>query len=154
MAPQFRLPCANLALIWTWPSAFTEAIIDDVGQILSMNAEPEEDSSGKSSNRVTISLRPEVAIDPSRIRRNFYTSSSGGVCGRLAIGAIEIRPPRPMRQFGPQFRADVIYRLPGLLRQAQNAFDRTGGIHRGASRPKVFCSVCVKTSDDTTRSTN
>jgi FdhD protein len=111
---------------------FTEGIIDDAGQILSMNAESEEDSSGKSGDRVTIRLRPEVAIDPSRIRRNFYTSSSCGVCGKLAIGAIEIRPPRPMRQSGPQFRADVIYRLPGLLRQAQNAFDRTGGIHAAA----------------------
>src|SRR5690242_9135142 len=73
---------------------FTEGIIDDVDQILSMNAESEEDSSGNSSDRVTIRLRPEVAIDPGRIRRNFYTSSSCGVCGKLAIGAIEIRPPR------------------------------------------------------------
>ena len=111
---------------------FTEGIIDDIGQILSMNAESEEDGSGKSGDRVTIRLRPEVAVDPGRIRRNFYTSSSCGVCGKLAIGAIEIRPPRPMRQSGPQFRADVIYRLPGLLRQAQNAFDRTGGIHAAA----------------------
>ncbi len=111
---------------------FTEGIIDDVDQILSMNAESEEDSSGNSSDRVTIRLRPEVAIDPGRIRRNFYTSSSCGVCGKLAIGAIEIRPPRPMRQAGPQFQQDVIYRLPELLRQAQRAFDRTGGIHAAA----------------------
>jgi FdhD protein len=111
---------------------FTEGIIDDVGQILSMNADSDEDGAGKSGDRVTIRLRPEVAIDPGRIRRNFYTSSSCGVCGKLAIGAIEIRPPRPMRQSGPQFRPEVIYRLPGLLRQAQNAFDRTGGIHAAA----------------------
>jgi FdhD protein len=37
-----------------------------------------------------------------------------------------------MRQSGPQFRADLIYRLPDLLRQAQPAFDRTGGIHAAA----------------------
>jgi FdhD protein len=111
---------------------FTEGIIDDVGQILSMNAETEEDGSGNPSDRVTIRLKPEVVIDPGRIRRNFYTSSSCGVCGKLAIGAIEIRPPRPMRQSGPKFQADVIYRLPGLLRQAQDAFDRTGGIHAAA----------------------
>jgi len=111
---------------------FTEGIIDDVGQILSMRAESAEDNSNGSGDRVTIRLKPEVAIDPSRIRRNFYTSSSCGVCGKLAMGAIEVRPARPMRQSGPQFSADLIYCLPDLLRRAQDAFDRTGGIHAAA----------------------
>ena len=111
---------------------FTEGIIDDVGQILSMRAESAEDSSDDSGDRVTIRLKPEVAIDPGRIRRNFYTSSSCGVCGKLAIGAIEVHPARPMRRSGPQFPADLIYRLPDLLRQTQYAFDRTGGLHAAA----------------------
>jgi FdhD protein len=111
---------------------FTEGIIGDVGQILSMRAESAEDGSDDSGDRVIIRLKPEVAIDPGRIRRNFYTSSSCGVCGKLAIGAIEVRPARPMRLSGPQFPADLIYRLPGLLRQTQYAFDRTGGLHAAA----------------------
>src|SRR3977135_2944323 len=69
---------------------FTEGIIDDVGQILSMRSESAEDSSDDSGDRGAIRLNPEVAIDPSRIRRNFYTSSSCGVCGKLAMGAIEV----------------------------------------------------------------
>ena len=109
---------------------FTEGIIEDVGQILSMRAGPAEDEN--SGERVTIRLKPEVAIDPGRIRRNFYTSSSCGVCGKLAMGAIEVRPALPMRQSGPQFHADLIYRLPDLLRRAQDNFDRTGGIHAAA----------------------
>ena len=111
---------------------FTEGIINDIGEILSMRAESAEDSAENSGDRVTIRLRPEVAVDPGRIRRNFYTSSSCGMCGKLAIGAIEVRPSRPMRQTGPQFHADLIYRLPALLRPAQDAFDRTGGIHAAA----------------------
>jgi FdhD protein len=111
---------------------FTEGIIDDVGQILSMRSECAEDSSDDPGDRVTIRLKPEVAIDPGRIRRNFYTSSSCGVCGKLAMGAIEVRPTRPMRKSGPQFSADLIYRLPDLLRQTQQAFDRTGGLHAAA----------------------
>jgi len=110
---------------------FTEGIIDDVGQILSMRAESEEDS-GNSGDRVTIRLRPDIAIDPARIRRNFYTSSSCGVCGKLAIGAIEVHPPRPMRQSGPQFHTDLIYRLPDSLRETQHGFERTGGLHAAA----------------------
>jgi len=111
---------------------FTEGIINDVRQILSMRVESGEDISGTSGDRVTIRLRPEIAIDPGRIRRNFYTSSSCGVCGKLVVRAIDVRPALPMRQSGPQFRADVIYRLPDLLRRAQDTFDRTGGIHAAA----------------------
>jgi FdhD protein len=111
---------------------FTEGIIDDVGQILTMRAESADDTSGNSGDSVTIRLKPEVDIDPGRIRRNFYTSSSCGVCGKLAMGAIEVRPALPMRQSGPQFHADLIYRLPDLLRRAQDNFDRTGGIHAAA----------------------
>ena len=73
---------------------FTEAIIEDVGQILSMHAESADDSPEDSGDRVTIRLRPDVAIDPARVRRNFYTSSSCGVCGKLAMGAIEVHPSR------------------------------------------------------------
>src|ERR1700720_1936228 len=42
---------------------FTEGIIDDVGQILSMRAESADDTSGNSRDRLTIRLKPEVAID-------------------------------------------------------------------------------------------
>ena len=97
-----------------------------------MRAESGRDNSEQSGDKVTIRLHPDIAIDTGRIRRNFYTSSSCGVCGKLAIGAIEVRPPRPMWQSGPQFRADLIYRLPDLLRQARDHFDRTGGIHAAA----------------------
>src|SRR5438309_12017439 len=41
---------------------FTEGIIDDVGQILSMRAESADDTFGNSGARVTIRLRPELAI--------------------------------------------------------------------------------------------
>src|SRR5260221_5655055 len=111
-----RTPGADLDLAAGF--LFTEGIVDDVGQILSMCAEAatSEEGSEKSGDRVTIRLRPDVAIDPGRIRRNFYTSSSCGVCGKLEMGAVEVHPGRAMRKSGPQFRADLIYRLPELLR--------------------------------------
>ena len=123
-----RTPGADLDLAVGF--LFTERIINDVSQILSMRTAPAEtDNFGE---RVTIWLKPEVTVDPARVRRNFYTSSSCGVCGKLAIGAIEVCPTIPMRQSGPQFSADLICRLPDLLRRAQENFDRTGGIHAAA----------------------
>src|SRR6266849_2148562 len=136
---QLCLNCFPLSITMRTPGSaldlavgflFTEGIIEDVGPILSMRAGPAEDEN--SGERVTIRLKPAVTIDPGRVRRNFYTSSSCGVCGKLAIGAIEVRPTIPMRQSGPQFHAELIYRLPNLLRQAQDTFDRTGGIHAAA----------------------
>jgi FdhD protein len=47
---------------------FTEGIISDVRQMLSMRAESGEDISGDSGDRVTVGLRPGIAIDPGRIR--------------------------------------------------------------------------------------
>jgi len=123
-----RTPGADLDLAVGF--LFTERIINDVSQILSMRTAPAE--SDNSGERVTIWLQPEVTVDPARVRRNFYTSSSCGVCGKLAIGAIEVCPTIPMRQSGPQFSADLICRLPDLLRRAQENFDRTGGIHAAA----------------------
>jgi len=114
---------------------FTEGIIDDVGQILSMHCEAaheERDGSVKSGDSVIIRLKPELAIDPNRFRRNFYSSSSCGVCGKIAMGALEVRPSRTMHKSGPTVRADLIYRLPDLLRETQHVFERTGGIHAAA----------------------
>jgi len=79
-----RTPGADLDLAVGF--LFTERIINDVSQILSMRTAPAE--SDNSGERVTIWLQPEVTVDPARVRRNFYTSSSCGVCGKLAIGAI------------------------------------------------------------------
>jgi FdhD protein len=123
-----RTPGADLDLAVGF--LFTEGIIAHVGQILSMRTGPAEDED--SGERVTVWLQPGVTVDPVRVRRNFYTSSSCGVCGKLAIGAIKISPTRIMRRSGPHFDSDLIYGLPNLLRNAQDTFDRTGGIHAAA----------------------
>jgi FdhD protein len=125
-----RSPGADLDLAAGF--LFTEGIISDISQILSMKFEPADRDSGQPADRVSIRLKPEVAINPVLIRRNFYTTSSCGVCGKLTMDAVEVTPQRRLRQDGPQFLADRIYRLPGLLREAQSIFDRTGGIHAAA----------------------
>lgn len=120
---------------------FTEGIINDVSEILSIHCEPAlgeqeatemEDGSGKSGGSVIIRLKPDVVLDPARFRRNFYSSSSCGVCGKIAMGALDVRPSRRMHESGPKFAAALIYQLPDLLRQTQHVFERTGGLHAAA----------------------
>jgi FdhD protein len=76
-------------------------------------------------NVVTVTLGHD--LDPDRLRRNFYATSSCGVCGKAALDDVEVRcAPVPA---GPAIRASILTTLPERLREAQHVFDRTGGLH-------------------------
>jgi FdhD protein len=66
-------------------------------------------------------------FDISRVKRNFYTSSSCGVCGKGALEAVAVEASRIESNL--VVASDVISRLPERLRQAQAAFAVTGGLH-------------------------
>ncbi|MEV0728561.1 formate dehydrogenase accessory sulfurtransferase FdhD [Polymorphospora sp. NPDC050346] len=69
---------------------------------------------------------PEPQTDPSR---NFYTTSSCGVCGKASIDAIRTRSRFAVDTDPLTVPADLLTVLPDRLRAAQRAFDRTGGLH-------------------------
>jgi FdhD protein len=66
-------------------------------------------------------------FDPDRLARSFYTSSSCGVCGKGALEAVAVEAPRVESDL--RVAAAVLSMLPDRLREAQPAFDATGGIH-------------------------
>lgn len=78
-------------------------------------------------DRFQLILAPGVEVDPERFRRNAYTTSSCGVCGKASIDAVRIAarslPP------GPLVSPSQIVALPELLRPGQEIFDLTGGLH-------------------------
>lgn len=80
-------------------------------------------------NVVDIVLGPDVpppATDPAR---NFYTTSSCGVCGKASIDAVRTRSAFEVRDDPMSVPARVVAGLPDRLRAAQRTFDRTGGLH-------------------------
>jgi FdhD protein len=79
-------------------------------------------------NIVTVTLRPGLAVDLSRLDRHFYTTSSCGVCGKAALDALDMQGYAPVPN-GPQVRAEVIRALPETLRRKQEVFHQTGGLH-------------------------
>jgi FdhD protein len=79
-------------------------------------------------NIVNVTLRPGLTFDASRLERNFYTTSSCGVCGKAALDALEVQGCS-LLPAGPVVRAATICALPGKLREAQAVFERTGGLH-------------------------
>ena len=66
-------------------------------------------------------------FDPERLRRNFYTSSSCGVCGKGAIEAVAVAAPAVESSL--EVAAAVVSTLPERLLSAQRAFAATGGLH-------------------------
>jgi FdhD protein len=69
---------------------------------------------------------PAPRTDPSR---NFYTTSSCGVCGKASIDAVRTRSRYPVDGDPLTVPARVLAELPDRLRAAQRTFDRTGGLH-------------------------
>jgi FdhD protein len=64
---------------------------------------------------------------PGAARRNFYTSSSCGVCGKGALEAVAVEAPRVTGDL--RLSAAAVSTLPQRLREAQAAFEATGGLH-------------------------
>ncbi|MDX1447587.1 MAG: formate dehydrogenase accessory sulfurtransferase FdhD [Acidimicrobiia bacterium] len=81
-------------------------------------------------DRYQLRLADGVTVDPEQFRRNTYTTSSCGVCGKASIDAVKIaaRPLPP----GPQLGRDDVTGLIEGLRRTQEIFDLTGGLHGAA----------------------
>jgi FdhD protein len=82
-----------------------------------------------SQNTIKIALDPEANPDLKKLERHFYTSSSCGVCGKTSIDSLYTARPIPQRQAPLTINANTLYHLPLLLREGQNLFDATGGLH-------------------------
>ncbi|HXQ79544.1 MAG TPA: formate dehydrogenase accessory sulfurtransferase FdhD [Thermoplasmata archaeon] len=82
-------------------------------------------------NIVNVSLAAGVPFDRERFRRNFYSTSSCGVCGKAALDQIRARVDRPpVGRF--RISSETLESLPGRITSAQRVFDRTGGLHAAA----------------------
>jgi FdhD protein len=76
-------------------------------------------------NVVTVGLAH--TFDPDSIKRNFYATSSCGVCGKASLDQVRVSCA-PVGS-GPEVRASVISGLPDTLRKTQRIFEQTGGLH-------------------------
>ena len=80
-------------------------------------------------NIVTVQLSGTAHFDPALLNRNFYATSSCGVCGKASLEAIEISGCAPLARDGPTVAASIVVSLPATLRGQQHVFGRTGGLH-------------------------
>lgn len=87
-------------------------------------------------NVVEVVLDPAVPMSDPSLERNFYTTSSCGLCGKASLDAVRAASTWPVGDDLLRVPSAVLAGLPEKLRGAQRAFDRTGGLHAaGLFRP-------------------
>jgi FdhD protein len=80
-------------------------------------------------NIVNVALRAGTSYDAEGLRRNFYTTSSCGVCGKASIDAIHVRGIDAVAGDDFMVEEDTLAGLGEALRNAQTLFAKTGGLH-------------------------
>jgi FdhD protein len=102
---------------------FTEGILEGPHQILDIQ---------HAKNSIAVQINPDVEVDLERLQRNFYTTSSCGVCGKASIEALRIQGCPVLPRSSTAMDAALIHRLPQAQRNEQAVFQRTGGLHAAA----------------------
>jgi len=106
---------------------FSEGLLATRNDIADISYCRDEDEQ-QAHNIVSVTLRPGLVFDAARLNRNFYTTSSCGVCGKASLDALSISGHEPLvsrHQLAPA----VLSLLPRTLRAAQPVFESTGGLH-------------------------
>jgi FdhD protein len=81
-------------------------------------------------------------FDPARLARSFYTTSSCGVCGKGALEAVAVEAPRVESDL--RLPAALLASLPDRLREAQPAFEATGGLHATGLFDELGELLCLR----------
>ena len=76
-----------------------------------------------------MTLAPGVPAPAPSAARNFFTSSSCGVCGKASIEQLRLQSAHDVRPDEVRVAASVIAGLPDALRAQQRSFTKTGGLH-------------------------
>ncbi len=84
---------------------------------------------------------PPPQTDPSR---NFYTTSSCGVCGKASIDAVRVRSQHDLAADPVRVDPALLTGLPDRLREQQRVFDRTGGLHAAGLFTPDGALLCLR----------
>jgi FdhD protein len=111
---------------------FTEGIIS-TQDLVAKFERVLDDANGKTNgNVVRIMLREQPSIDWSSVERNFYVSSSCGVCGKASLDAIKTHAKYSLKDNDFHLSSAAVAALPAQLSALQKVFAGTGGIHAAA----------------------
>ena len=111
---------------------FNEKIIENINQIESVEKKGDEVGDYNLKNTIEATINNTENLDIEKLKRNFLTNSSCGVCGKTSLDSIEILKKEKLDLSFPLIKEDIIMKSPGLLIDEQSEFAKTGGIHASA----------------------
>ncbi len=108
---------------------YNEQIIINISDIDSIESYGDKVGQYNIQNKILATLNNSKNINISKIKRDFLTNSSCGVCGKSSLDALEIIKKNKINPSEPKIKKEVIVKSPDILREGQSEFSKTGGIH-------------------------
>ena len=108
---------------------FNEKIIEKNEYIEKIESVGDYVGEYKLQNKIIVTLNNSENIDIDKIKRNFLTNSSCGVCGKSSLDALEIIKKNKTNPSEPKITKEIIIQSPNILQKNQSEFSKTGGIH-------------------------
>lgn len=128
LAVTMRTPGNDIDLVHGF--LLTEGVIDDREDISVVRYCDGVDEQGRNTyNVLDVSLAAGVPPPAAGVERNFYTTSSCGVCGKASLDAVRLISRHSPAGDGVAISTAVLAGLPDKLRDVQKVFDSTGGLH-------------------------
>ena len=108
---------------------FNEQIITSLNDIKAIESYGDKVGQYNIQNKILATLTNAENINITKIKRDFLTNSSCGVCGKSSLDALEIIKKDKTHSSEPKITKEIIIQSPDTLREAQSEFSKTGGIH-------------------------
>ena len=108
---------------------FNEQIIQNLKDIENIESFGDKVGQYNIQNKILVTLNNSQNVNISKIKRDFLTNSSCGVCGKSSLDALEIIKKEKTHKSNPKLSKNIIINSPSILKRNQSEFEKTGGIH-------------------------
>jgi len=108
---------------------FNEQIVEDINHIDTIESFGDKVGQYNIQNKILATLNNSQNVNIAKIKRDFLTNSSCGVCGKSSLDALEIIKKEKPSLSEPKINKNIIIQSPDILRNNQSEFSKTGGIH-------------------------
>ena len=108
---------------------FNERIVENFSDIEKIEKQGDEVGDYNIRNKITATINNNKNIDIGKLKRNFLTNSSCGICGKTSLDSVEVIKNDKLDLSYPKIEKKIILNSPKLLINGQSEFAKTGGIH-------------------------
>ena len=108
---------------------FNERIIENFSQLVKVETKGDKVGDYNIQNKIEATIDNPKNIDIDKLKRNFLTNSSCGVCGKSSLDVVEVIKNEKLNLSFPRIKKEIIMKSPELLMNEQSEFSKTGGIH-------------------------